>query len=68
MNGIANDFYRTETGRESLDKLLTKIQQDIALDGGWLGSPATGVPGPGEPITKGREKAPLPKDSHKTIE
>ena len=68
MNGIANGFYRTETGRESLDKLLKKIQQDVVIDGGWLGSPSTGIPAPGEPITKGREKAPLPKDSHKTIE
>jgi hypothetical protein len=68
MNGIANGFYRTEPGREALDKLLKKIQQDIALDGGWLGAPSTGIPGPGEPITMGKEKAPLPPDSHKTIE
>jgi hypothetical protein len=68
LNGLANAFYRTDAGREPLDKLLKKIQSDVDIDGGWMGKPALGIPAPGEPITKGREKAPLPKDSHKTIE
>jgi hypothetical protein len=33
-----------------------------------VSKPALGIPGPGDPITKGKEKAPLPKDSHITIE
>lgn len=68
LDGVKKGFYRTETGRESLDKLLASITAEVGKSGGWLGNPKVGIPGPGEPMTKGKEKDAPPKDAHLTIE
>ncbi len=67
MNGIANKFYTTDTTREPVYQLLKTISEKAAKEGGWLGNPKPGIPGPGEPV-KPVDRRIKVKMEHVTIE
>jgi hypothetical protein len=67
LNGIAQDFYITDTSREPAYQLLKVITDKAAVEGGWLGNPQPGIPGPGEAIKPVDSRVKV-KMEHLTIE
>lgn len=67
LNGIEHGFYINDPSRAPVYRMLASITDQVKREGGWLGSPAVGIPRPGEKVTPVNKKVSGSPD-HKTIE